>query len=195
QAWEALIDLHYLGFEHPASALPLERAEVQVVLDRELAEELAALRHERQPALHARLDRHAGEVGAGEPDRTLAGEQPHDRAEQRRLPGAVRADDRDDRVLVELEARAMQPLDAPVEHAQLVHFEQRHATPPIYASITAGLPCTSAGSPSASFSPKSITTSRSTRPMTNSMSCSTSRTLIPSPRRRRSSAASACFSA
>src|SRR3972149_6054351 len=52
----------------------------------------------------------------------------------------------------------------------------------------------SRGSPSAIFSPKSITTSRSTSPMTKSMSCSTSRMLIPSARRPRSSPASACFS-
>ena len=52
----------------------------------------------------------------------------------------------------------------------------------------------SAGRPSASFSPKSITTSRSVRPITKSMSCSTSSTVIPSAFSERSSAASSCFS-
>src|SRR5262249_6312029 len=131
----------------------------------------------------------------------LRREQSHQRAEQRGLAGAIGANDRDDRPRGDRKRDAAHGLDFAVRDVQIAHVEQRlpatdahHATPPRYASSTAGLLWMSAGNPSASFWPNSITTRRSVRPITNSMSCSTSSTVMPSALSCRNSVASSCFS-
>ena len=74
-----------------------EGAEPQVVGDGERREDLPALRHMRHaegdaPVRRRGLDPRAGEGDAAGRDRLHAGDRP----QQRRLAGAVRADERDD---------------------------------------------------------------------------------------------------
>src|SRR5690606_28260643 len=128
-----------------------------VVLDRQLAEELAALGNEAYAACDARLDFGGAEIVAGVAHAPGAGQQAHQGAEQRRLAGAVRADHGDDRSLLHAQRDAVQRLDLAVADFQLVDFEQRrtHSIPPRYASSTAASVWIACGAPSASFSPKS----------------------------------------
>ena len=91
------------------------------------------------------------------------------------LPGAIASDD------------AAHGLDLAVGDVQILDLEQErrscHAAQIGFAAPRGSLR-TSAGMPSASLVPKSITTRRSVRPITNSMSCSTSRMVMPSSRKR-----------
>src|SRR5438105_3841763 len=77
-----------------------------------------------------------------------------DRTERRRLAGAVRAEDGDELALADRERDAVQRPHRPVARLDVVQLEQAHDGAPRYASITALFPRTSAGVPSAIFSPK-----------------------------------------
>src|SRR6266566_6720625 len=87
--------------------------------------------------------------------------EPVDRAQGRRLAGAVRADQGHDLALVHLDGDPLQRLDRAVEGLDVLHFEQRRpvcvheltAALPRYASITRSFFWISCGVPSAIFSP------------------------------------------
>ena len=119
-----------------------------------------------------------------EADRALARRrQPRDRAQRRRLAGAVRADQRDDLALLDLERDALERLDVPVEGVDVLELEQRHRLARLLsevglddARVLRGPP---AGAPSAIFSPWSSTVMRSETPITTFMSCSISRIVRP----------------
>ena len=71
-----------------------EPAEPQVLLHGQLGDHAAALGHVRHAQRGHLLDRRAGDVAAVEPHAAAPGpDQPGDRAQQRRLAGAVGAED------------------------------------------------------------------------------------------------------
>src|SRR6266566_4253779 len=117
-----------------------------------------------------------------------------DGAQGRRLAGAVRADQRDDLALPDVDRDALQRLDRAVEGVDVLQFEDvvggsrlrggGHDAPstaclPRYASITRGSRWTSWGVPSAIFSPYSSTVTRSEQFITTRMSCSIRSTVRP----------------
>ena len=71
-------------------------AEPQIVEHRHFGEQFALLRHEAEAALDALLDLEAGKIDAVERDAAAEAQQAHRAGQQRRLAGAVRADDGDD---------------------------------------------------------------------------------------------------
>src|SRR5581483_12083718 len=86
-------------------------------------------------------------VAALEPDRALArAVETLDRPQRRRLPRAVRAEQRDDLALVHLQRDTAQRLDRPVERADVADLEDRcravgaHESPCRFMSSTAALP-------------------------------------------------------
>ena len=120
-----------LALEERAAPLALECAQQQVVLDDELAEELAPLGHKTKPARDAALHRLAAKRRARETHFAGAAKKPHHRAEKRRFAGAIGTDHGDDGAFRDAQARPVQSLDAPVEDAQILYFEQcAQATPP-----------------------------------------------------------------
>src|SRR6266542_2167143 len=155
-------------------------AQHQVLQDGLLREQPPPLRHEygtqagdlvrRQPA-----DLPAEELDAA-PHRPV---QPGDGGEHRALAGAVRADQRDELALGDVEGHAAQRDDAGVVQMQVAD-PQHHSTPPRYASTTVGSLTTSVGVPSLIFSPWCSTTSRSHSGMMTSITCSTISTVTPS---------------
>ena len=132
-----------------------------------------------------------------------------DRAQRRRLAGAVGADQRDDLALVDGQRDALERLDRAVVGLDVVQLEQRRAdavgaAPRRLASVAgprstaphsacrrsdgalaevgldhARVGWISAGEPSAIFSPWSSTVTRSETPITTFMSCSISSTVRP----------------
>src|SRR4029079_1010079 len=92
------------------------------------------------------------ERAAGEADAPRAPHRARDRAERRRLAGAVGAEHGDDRALLDRERDPVQHVDGAVARLDVLELEEcRHAasSPPRYAWITAGSRCTSAGPPAA----------------------------------------------
>ena len=74
------------------------RAQEQVVADRRAGEDAAPFGDVRDTAPHDAMCRHPGDVGTVEADRPgLRAHQAADRAKQRRLAGAVCANERNDR--------------------------------------------------------------------------------------------------
>ena len=74
-----------------------EHADLQVLRDRQRREDVVGLRHEVEAAPGEPVGPQAGDVLAAKRDAAGADrDQAVDRLEQRRLPGAVRADDADD---------------------------------------------------------------------------------------------------
>src|SRR4051812_45999708 len=148
-----------------------ERAHLEVLEDRHAREDPPALGRLRDADLGDGVARQPLDLGAVEDD--AAHPRRHDardRAQRRRLAGAVRADERDDLAFVDLERDALERLDRAVERVDVLDDEDRlvavarrdrvavaHAWLPRYASITRGLLRTSAGAPSAIFSPWSST--------------------------------------
>ena len=74
-----------------------ESAQAQVVLDRELAEQLAPLGHQCQPVGHPGLDRHFGEITPLVDHRAARGQQAHDGDGQTAHRGDQRLADADAR--------------------------------------------------------------------------------------------------
>ncbi|MEY9246242.1 hypothetical protein ABIF27_006897 [Bradyrhizobium elkanii] len=71
------------------------------------------------------VGRHAGDVAAVELDRAGAGARPaEDRHHQRRLAGAVGADQGDDLAAIDLDIDALQRLDLAIRRAHAAHREQ-----------------------------------------------------------------------
>src|SRR6185437_12587879 len=102
----------------------------------------------------------AVERSPGEGDASRATDGAGDRAQRRRLAGAVRAEHRDDRTLLDCERDSMERMNRAVARLDVLELEESgHAasSPPRYASITAGCRWTSAGAPAAIVRPKSRT--------------------------------------
>src|SRR5262249_26455393 len=101
-----------------------------------------------------------------------------DGLEQRRLAGAVGADERDELTGADLERHLGERAQPVVRHAEPADRQHPGAPArasqrlPRYASITAGLRVTSAGAPSASRRPRSSTPSRAARPARARTACS-----------------------
>ena len=91
---------------------------------------LAPLGHEAQAARDAAFHRLGTEHRAGEAHVARAAKESHEGGEERGLARTVRADDRDDAAFVDAQACAVHGFDATVEDAQVLHFEERHSTPP-----------------------------------------------------------------
>ena len=111
-----------------------------------------------------------------------------DRAQRRRLAGAVGADQRDDLALLDRQRDALERLDVAVVGVDVLDLEQRHRLSPASRGRPrrpAGRRARPAGSPSAIFSPWSSTVMCSETPMTTFMSCSMSRIARPRSSRRR----------
>jgi hypothetical protein len=101
-------------------------AQQQVVLDAERAEHLAPLGHLDDAAHHALARRLAADVGALEAQRAAVHRlHARQRAQQRRLAGAVGTDDRDQLAGVHVQRHPGQGRDAPVAAAQCAHFEHQ----------------------------------------------------------------------
>src|SRR4051794_24811160 len=174
-----------------------ERAHLEVLEHGHAREDPPALGRLRDPDLGHGVARQALDLRAVEHD--PSGARRHDagdRPQRRRLAGAVRADQRDDLTLVDLERDALERLDRAVEGVDVLHEEDglvavrrgpvagAHAWLPRYASITRGFLRTSAGAPSAIFSPWSSTVMWSETFITTFMSCSMRSTEIPRSLRR-----------
>src|SRR5437763_17192755 len=84
-----------------------------------------------------------------------------DRAQRRRLAGAVAAEKRHHLALGDAEREPMQDVAEAIERIDRVELEDHAATPPRYARRTSGLRWLSAGVPSAISAPKCITEMRS----------------------------------
>src|SRR6202011_3308702 len=80
----------------------------QVLLDRERAEDAALLRHPAEAGGGARLRSEAGDVAAGEADSAMVqGRQADERVDQRRLAGAVAAEERQCLALLQRKAEVV----------------------------------------------------------------------------------------
>src|SRR4029079_8130787 len=134
-----------------------------------------------------------------EGDLALRAHHAAERAQRRRLAGAIRAEERGDGAFIHREADAVQHAREPVLGMQVLRGEERHRQAvPRYAWITSGCFCTSAGLPSAIFLPKFSATTRSEMLITRLMWCSTRSTVSEilsrmSLIRRRSAPTSSCF--
>src|SRR5256885_16183158 len=122
----------------------------------------------------------AAQRAAAEADITGPPHATCDRAERRGLAGAVGAEERDHSAFGHRERFSVEDGRRPVTSADVLELQYGGHAAPRYASMTAGLRCTSAGDPSAIFLPKSRTTTRSEMPITNAMWCSTRSIVTPS---------------
>ena len=103
------------AFERPRPRPPCPRPDLQVLLDGQAREEPPALRGERHPEPDAAVRRHRGDVAALPPhDPPARAQRPGERGEQRRLPGAVGADQRHRLALVDGDRDAVQRLHVSV---------------------------------------------------------------------------------
>src|SRR3954453_18667286 len=154
----------------PGAVAAGERAHLEVLEDRHPREDAPPLGRLGDPDLGDRVARQALDVAAVEDDPPgPRRDDARDGPQRRRLAGAVGADQRDDLALVDLERDALQRLDRAVERVDVLDDEDRvvavrrggapggHAWLPRYASMTRGFARTSAGPPSAIFSPWSST--------------------------------------
>ncbi len=105
---------------------------MQIVLHAHGAEQLAALRHEREAEADAFLDAEAVERGALEGDAAGGGQNAHGGVEQRGLAGAVGADDGDDAAGLDGQRDVAHGLDLAVGDGEAVDGEdgRAHVTPP-----------------------------------------------------------------
>ena len=119
----------------------LERAHLEVLEHGHAREEAPPLRRLRDSHLHDRVRGRVGDVLAAEADRALARMvEAVDRAQRRRLAGAVRADQRDDLALVHLERDALQRLDRAVVGVDVLEL-QDDGVPGSRLSHRASPPC------------------------------------------------------
>ena len=102
-----------------------EGAELEVVGDTHRGEELASLGDEDQSARDALLDRQRRGRRPAVHDVAVRGQEPDDRAEQRRLAGAVGSDDADDRAREDVQRNPVHRLDLAIPHVQVPHLEKR----------------------------------------------------------------------
>ena len=127
-----------------ARARPGREPEPQVLLDRELGEEPAALRDESDPAPRDRLGRAPAQRSLAEADLARARrDEPHDRVQRRRLPRAVRADQPDDLAGRDAQREPADGRDAAVRDLEVAELERAHsrtADSPRYAAATSMFP-------------------------------------------------------
>ena len=143
------------------AARALERAHLQVLEHAHPREEPPPLGRLRDPELHDLVRGPIRDLLALEADRSPPrAVEAVDRAERRRLAGAVRADQRDDLALPDVDRDALERFDRAVVGVDVLELEDElagsaHAVAalPRYASITRSSFCTSFGAPSAIFSP------------------------------------------
>src|SRR6266571_7618193 len=101
---------------------PEVRAHREVLADGQPVEDTPSFRHVGDAAEHDLVGGHAAQRGALEEDRAPPRRQePGDGLEGRRLPRAVVAEDGDDFPVAHLEPHALQRVDLPVEHVELVN--------------------------------------------------------------------------
>src|SRR5262249_14689378 len=135
------------------------RAETEVLGHAQLRERSAPFRDMCDPGPCGGLGTAAKRL-ARKPDRAGAAHRPRDRAQRRRLAGAVRTEDGNDLTFADLERDPVQCLHRPVAGVDVLELqESAHGSPsasaaPRYASITSGSRCTCAGGPSAILRPK-----------------------------------------
>src|SRR5262249_21386495 len=131
--------------------------------------------------------RHAGNVGVAKPDRAAPRpQQPGDHLQERRLAGAVGADDRDDLARADRQIDAAQDLVGRlVARDDVFDSEDTHARTPKYASWTRRSARTCSNGPSIRVRPSVITITGSHSCRTSAMSCSMIRKVVPSRARAR----------
>ena len=101
-----------------------EGAEVKVLHDRHLREDAAALRHLRDALLDDLMGADTGDALPQEGDAArLWLQEARDRAQRRRLAGAVRADERDDLAFIDFEADALERVDGAVVDVYIIDFQ------------------------------------------------------------------------
>ena len=121
---EQVVDL----LDGPRTRTREGRADLQVLLERQRREQAAALGHHHDARGGPLLGPQAGHVLAVVDDRPLGGVvQPGDRAQQRRLAGAVRADDRVDLTGEHPQRDPGQGTQLAVVHDEVAHVQQRCA--------------------------------------------------------------------
>ena len=109
-----------------APVLPLERTHLEVLGHRHAREELSPLRRLRDAELHDLMRRIVRDVPSAKRDGSAARMiEPVDRAQRRRLAGAVRADQGHDLALVDVEGDSLQRLNGAVERLDVLDLEQR----------------------------------------------------------------------
>jgi hypothetical protein len=112
----------------PAPVLATVGTEFEVVLDRQVREHHATLGALRQTERHDLVRRDARDVPALEHDAAgLGRDQARDGAQQRRLAGTVRADERDDLALPDRDRDVLERVHCAVEHLEPLHHELAHA--------------------------------------------------------------------
>src|SRR5690606_34065680 len=116
-----------------AAAAPVG-AQQQVVLHRERPEYLPALGHLDDAERDALARRRRPDLAVLEADRARAALHPRERAKERRLARAVRADERDELARAHLEVDALQRRDAPVARVEIPG--RQHVPVPRSATIT-----------------------------------------------------------
>ena len=123
---EAAVNVVETGAHAGLVAAPEVGAEQQVVGHRHVAEQLALFGHEAETRLDAVFHIDLRLIGAGVDDAAGRRQQSHHRAEQRRLAGAVGADDGDDLTGIDGERDAAHGLRLAVGDRQIGDIEQRH---------------------------------------------------------------------
>ena len=137
EAREALED----GLQAARQCITAQRrgvgAETQVVEHRQVAEELALLRHQAQSALDAGFDVASGQILALEANGALRRQKSDRGGEQCRLAGAVGSDHGDDLAGRERQRHAAHGLDLPVGNVEIGNLEHcRHRSPPRFRCPT-----------------------------------------------------------
>ena len=121
---EELVD----AVERPGAGAAAMGAEPEVLLDREAREQPAAFRHHGDAQAHDLMRGHRADGAAVESHHVVAaGERAGDRAQERRLAGAVGADDGDGLALLDGDIDIEQRLEVTVERAQRARLQQAHA--------------------------------------------------------------------
>ena len=118
---------------------PGHSAQLQILFDAHADESAARLRHMGDPEAHDVLGGPAGDRLAVEADLAAHPHHAADRAQRRRLAGAVGAEQGDDAALGKLEVEPVQRLALPVKGAQAMHLEHHRPRPPAGSPVRASL--------------------------------------------------------
>jgi len=127
QAWEDVVPAVDVDLGPPAADVP---ADDEVLLDDEVAEGSAPLRHVRHAEVGQALRGGRGEVLAVEAHLAGAADHPGQRAQGRRLARAVRLEHDGDLALGDLQVHAVQHLHLAVARGQPRDGQQRHVSAP-----------------------------------------------------------------
>src|SRR4030095_6224434 len=108
-----------------------EAAETEILENGHARQHAASLRDVDHVPAGDLMDRQSDELLAEEADRALArAHAPGEGAKERRLPGAVGADQRDDAGLRHGQAHALESADPSVAHVQVANLEERAVASP-----------------------------------------------------------------